>query len=121
MESQSGLSASARSEEAVERAASRGALHCAGPGGGWNGARYRALFVEGSGRVMRLRPARRRTAFLLTTSLAFTAIGVAMLFSGEGIAGWFVGLFFGVCSAAFAIHLSPGASYLQLSSDGFVT
>jgi len=69
---------------------------------------------------MRLRPARTKTAFLLTVSLAFTAIGVVMVNSGEGIPGWFVALFFGVCSVAFAIQLCPGASYLQLFPDGFV-
>jgi hypothetical protein len=69
---------------------------------------------------MRLRPARTKTAFLLTISLAFTAIGGGMIVSGQGITGWFVTLFFGICSAAFAIQLSPGASYLQLSSEGFV-
>jgi hypothetical protein len=43
-----------------------------------------------------------------------------VIVSGEGIMGWFVALFFGVCSAAFAVHLWPGASYLQLSPEGFV-
>ena len=69
---------------------------------------------------MRLRPSRTKTSFLLTISLAFTAIGVGMVGSGKGITGWFVALFFGICSTAFAIHLWPGASYLQLSPDGFV-
>ena len=68
---------------------------------------------------MRLLPARTKTSILLAVSLAFTAIGVGMVVSGR-ITGWFVGLFFGICSGALAIHLWPGASYLQLSADGFV-
>ena len=69
---------------------------------------------------MRLRPSRKKNTFLLTISLAFTAIGVGMVSSGKGITGWFVALFFGICSIAFVIHLWPGASYLHLSPDGFV-
>src|SRR5712692_8162679 len=69
---------------------------------------------------MLLRPARTKTVVLLTVSLAFTVIGVGAIGTGQRIVGWFVALFFGVCSAAFAIHLWPGASYLELSPDGFV-
>ena len=69
---------------------------------------------------MVLRPAKTKTVFLLTISLAFTVIGAYAIGAGKGIVGWFVGVFFGVCSAAFAIHLWPGASYLQLLPEGFV-
>jgi hypothetical protein len=69
---------------------------------------------------MRLRPSRTKTVFLLAISLAFTVIGVGAIGRGRGFVGWFVALFFGVCSTAFAIHLLPGASYLDLSPDGFV-
>src|SRR2546421_3692742 len=68
---------------------------------------------------MRLLPSRSKTVTLLAVSLAFTAIGVWAIGTGQGI-GWFVALFFGVCLAGFAIHLWPGASYLQLLPEGFV-
>ena len=69
---------------------------------------------------MRLQPSRTSTAALLTISVAFTIAGVGAIGSGRGFAGWLVALFFGVCSTAFAIHLLPGASYLDLSPEGFV-
>jgi hypothetical protein len=70
--------------------------------------------------TLRLPPSRTKTLFLLAVSLAFTAIGAAMILSGGGIANWFCGVFFGVCSTAFTIQLWPGASYLLLLPDGFV-
>ncbi len=69
---------------------------------------------------MRLVPSRTKTIALLTISVAFTIVGVWAIGTGRGFAGWLVALFFGVCSTAFAIHLWPGASYLELSPEGFV-
>jgi hypothetical protein len=69
---------------------------------------------------MRLLPSRTKTIALLTISVAFTIAGVRAIGDGKGFAGWLVAVFFGVCSAAFAIHLAPGASYLELSPEGFV-
>src|SRR5947208_13499225 len=69
---------------------------------------------------MRLQPSKTKTVFLLTISLVFTIAGVGAIGRGREFAGWFVALFFGVCSTGFAIHLLPGASYLDLSPEGFV-
>jgi hypothetical protein len=59
---------------------------------------------------MRLRPAKTKTVFLLMVSLAFTAIGVGAIRTGQEIVGWFVALFFGLCPAAGASYVSPLAA-----------
>jgi len=69
---------------------------------------------------MRLVPSKTKTAALLTISIALTIAGVGAIGRGQGFVGWLVALFFGICSTAFVIHLLPGASYLELSPEGFV-
>src|SRR4026207_438159 len=56
MESEAGLSASAWQGKARERASSRRAVHSAGAGGGWDGAGYGAVSVEGSECVNAIAP-----------------------------------------------------------------
>ena len=68
-----------------------------------------------------LRPAKRRIFWLLTTMLAFTAIGMSMIGAGQWRMGWLITLFCGLGTVAFAIQLLwPSASYLHLSQNGFV-
>src|SRR6266850_2221057 len=69
---------------------------------------------------MRLLPSRTKTVALLAICVGFTIVGVGAIGNGKGFVGWLVALFFGVCSTGFAIHLWPGASYLQLLPEGFV-
>jgi hypothetical protein len=67
-----------------------------------------------------LRPSKGKMVLLLLVSLAFVAIGIAAL----GRSDWGVGLsctiFFGFGVVVFAYQLSPGASYLKLTTTGFV-
>src|SRR5438309_418048 len=67
-----------------------------------------------------LRPARRKALLYLLLSLPFTGAGVAMIVSEEGIEAWFAAVFFGLCSAVFAVQLMPAACYLRLTPDGFI-
>jgi hypothetical protein len=69
---------------------------------------------------LRLRPAKTKTLFLLAVSLTFTVAGIHAIATKRAFAGWLVLLFFAVCSAVFAIHLLPGASYLELLPEGFI-
>src|SRR2546427_2274915 len=70
-------------------------------------------------RSLRLRPSKWKIVLQLAASLAFTVAGVWMM-AGHGRLAWFPALFFGLCSAVFAIQLWPGASYLELLPEGFV-
>src|SRR5260370_42634539 len=69
---------------------------------------------------MRLLPSRTKTVALLAISVSFTIVGVGAIGNGKGFVGWLGALFFGFCSTAFVLHLAPGASYLELSPDGFL-
>lgn len=64
-----------------------------------------------------LRPRKARLALLLLGSLGFVSIGLA---SRQPIL-LLCATFFGVCAAAFAVMLLPGAAYLSLNRDGFTT
>jgi hypothetical protein len=58
--------------------------------------------------------------WLLLASLAFVAAGQQMIAHGERVFGCGSVLFFGLGVAVFSLQLVPGASYLQVSSEGFV-
>ena len=65
-----------------------------------------------------LLPSRRKYAGMLLGSLAFVAIGLAII--GEGhMTGWLVVGFFALCAAAFLVNILPQASYLKLTVDNF--
>jgi len=67
--------------------------------------------------ILILYPSRLKNVLTLLLSLGFTAGGVWMIADREG-SGWYVALFFGLCSAVFAAQLAPNASYLKLSPQG---
>jgi hypothetical protein len=83
--------------------------------------------AQGSDRLMThlsgsliLRPSKRSVWKLVLICLGFTGIGVWMIAAGEGIAGWFVALFFGAGLVVALAQFWPVASYLKLTAEGFV-
>ena len=74
--------------------------------------------VSGSEQDLLLRPSMRKWTLLVGVGLAFTVIGVWMIWDGEG-EGWFVALFFGACLAVGLLNFVPGSAYLRLTKDGF--
>jgi hypothetical protein len=56
----------------------------------------------------------------LAICLAFVAIWVIAIRKGSGLGGWACAIFFGLGAAIFLLQLVPGASYLRLTSEGFV-
>ena len=66
-----------------------------------------------------LRPSKKRLIWFLQVSLAFVAAGLRMIADGESV-GWLCVLFFGSGGAVFVLQAFPGASYLQVSGEGFV-
>jgi hypothetical protein len=69
---------------------------------------------------MVLRPNKAKAILLLLMCAAFAVGGGFMVADRQGAKGWFVALFFGLCAAVFVVQLIPGASYLEITSDGFV-
>jgi len=67
-----------------------------------------------------LRPSMGNVWKLLLISLGFTIIGVWMIVEGEGIAAWFVALFFGLGLVVALAKFWPAASYLKITPKGFV-
>jgi len=67
-----------------------------------------------------LRPSRAKNLLLLAVSAAFTAGGATMIRDSRSM-GWFVLVFFGLCSIIFMILLLPNSSYLRLTRDGLET
>jgi hypothetical protein len=57
---------------------------------------------------------------LLLICLGFTVVGVLMIVEGEGLAAWFVASFFGLGLVVALAQFWPAASYLKLTSKGFV-
>ena len=66
-----------------------------------------------------LYPSRRRFFAYLLICAAFTAIGIRMIASGDAM-GWLVAIVFGAGCVIFAVSMLPGASYLELTDDGFL-
>ena len=66
-----------------------------------------------------LRPSKKKFALLLIVGLAFVAMGVFILRSGDLFLGLSCTVLFGLGAAIFAVQLRPGASYLKLTPEGF--
>jgi hypothetical protein len=67
---------------------------------------------------MIMRPGKLRSVLLLAGCLIFVVAGVFMGRSGKWI-GWLCAAFFGLGIPLAIIQLIPGASYLEVRSDGF--
>lgn len=67
---------------------------------------------------MMLRPSRGKALLMLVIGVAFMASGVFMVREGRAW-GWFVLIFFGLCTLIFITLLLPNAAYLRLSPEGF--
>jgi hypothetical protein len=67
-----------------------------------------------------LRPSKTKAILLLLVCAAFAVGGGFMIADGQGAKGWFVALFFGLGVAVSVVQLLPGASYLEMTRDGFV-
>ncbi len=65
-----------------------------------------------------LYPSRLKSILLLLICLAFTAMGIVLVRSGDWV-GYLCGGFFGLACIAFVANMLPGASYLRLHQDGF--
>lgn len=66
-----------------------------------------------------LRPSRMKHLLFLLLSCTSSVVGVWMVLDDQGSKGWFVLVVFGVCAAVFGVQLLPGASWLELTVDGF--
>jgi len=64
------------------------------------------------------RPKYFKTVLLIIVSLGFT-IGGLLMTKDEGIMGWLVTSFFGLCFLVFLIQLIPDSTQLLLTEDGF--
>ena len=67
-----------------------------------------------------LRPSRIKNFLLLAVSVALTAGGATMIRDSRSM-GWFVLVFFGLCTVIFMTLLLPNSSYLRLTRDGLET
>jgi hypothetical protein len=65
-----------------------------------------------------LRPSRGKALLMLTIGVAFTAGGALLVREGKTL-GWFVLIFFALCTVIFVTLLLPNAAYLKLSPEGF--
>ena len=65
-----------------------------------------------------LHPSKRKMLVSLVTSLILVLCGLISL-NKEPFVAWGGIVFFGTCAVAFAVCLHPGASYLQISAQGF--
>lgn len=69
---------------------------------------------------LRLRPSPRKWLVVLAIAATFTAVGTMMV--GDGASGgWFVTIFFGLCTAIGLVVLLPGSMFLEVRRDGFET
>jgi len=67
-----------------------------------------------------LRPSRIKHLVMLAVSVAFTAGGATMIRDSRSM-GWFVVIFFGLCTVIFITILLPNSAYLRLTHDGLET
>jgi hypothetical protein len=67
-----------------------------------------------------LRPSKRKQLGLMALSVALAFSGALAGASGEAV-GWAATAFFGLCAIVAGVTLLPGASYLRLEREGFVT
>jgi len=65
-----------------------------------------------------LRPSRVKSLVMLLIGVAFTAGGIVMVRDGARW-GWFVLIFFGLCTVVFISLLLPNSAYLRLTPEGF--
>ncbi len=65
-----------------------------------------------------LRPRPWKWVGLLAISLLFVTGGWLMVRDDKGVAGWFVGVFFGLCAIVFMVQMIPGASRLVVTTMG---
>jgi hypothetical protein len=68
--------------------------------------------------TMTLRPSRGKALLMLLIGVVFTASGILMVRDGRTM-GWFVLIFFALCTVIFVTLLLPNAAYLRLSPEGF--
>src|SRR5690348_12345366 len=68
--------------------------------------------------ILILYPSRLKNVLTLLLSLRFTAGGVWMIADREG-SGWYVALFFGLCSAVFAAQLALTVTARQKPNECF--
>jgi hypothetical protein len=65
-----------------------------------------------------LRPSRVKALVMLVIGAVFTASGVLMVRDGKTM-GWFVLVFFALCTVIFLSLLLPNSAYLRLTPEGF--
>jgi hypothetical protein len=65
-----------------------------------------------------LRPSRLKAVIMLVIGAAFTASGALMVRDGKTL-GWFVLIFFALCTVIFLSLLLPNSAYLRLTPEGF--
>src|ERR1035438_7638336 len=70
--------------------------------------------------TLMLRPSKRKTLLYLLVCLALTVMAAFMNATGGGAMGWVGLILFGLGALTFMVQLMPGASYLNLTPDGFV-
>ena len=71
-------------------------------------------------RSLLLRPSMRKQTLYLLLCLALTGMDVFVIVTDGGIVGWFGLVFFGLGSLVFAVQFMPSASYLSLTTEGFI-
>ncbi len=69
--------------------------------------------------VLTLHPSKAKAVALAAVFLAYTFVGVLMIRKGA-MGGWFLAILCGLGCVVFAVTLWPGASYLRITSEGFV-
>lgn len=68
----------------------------------------------------RFRPSKRKTIWLAVGSAAFVIGGIWAITDYQYLTGWLNVIFFGLCLIIALANLLPKASYLRLSTNGFV-
>jgi hypothetical protein len=70
--------------------------------------------------TLMLWPSKRKTLLYLLLCLALTVMAAFMIATGGGAMGWVGLILFGLGALTLVVQLMPGASYLNLTPDGFI-
>lgn len=68
--------------------------------------------------TLTLYPNKTKTLLSLLVSILFVIIGIGMISGGKNT-GWFVSIFFSLCTIIFIVILLPNSYYLHISNQGF--